>query len=172
MIFGCWNTDKSMTYPINRSPLHCCGIVTSRKHLLWRHFNRLSWERCQVDHVRLPAAIFIKYQCSFVTPMNWPLGLRKGNPIISISWESASNINHMLFFLFNIMKSVEKSNTYCRGSTCNLIVIPSHINCDCYEIMKLSIYTKCVFESKILIFLDSQCAIRNLRSIPLRSRDI
>ena len=30
MIFECWNID--------RSPLHCCGIVTSRKHPLRRDF--------------------------------------------------------------------------------------------------------------------------------------
>ena len=34
--FRVLNIDKSMKTPINRSPLHWSGIVTSRKHLLWR----------------------------------------------------------------------------------------------------------------------------------------
>ena len=27
-----------MKTPIDRAPFHCCGILTSRKYLLWRHF--------------------------------------------------------------------------------------------------------------------------------------
>ena len=57
MIFGCWNTGKSMKTPIDRPPLHYFGIVTSRKNLLWRHFDRLSWERFQVGHARLPTVV-------------------------------------------------------------------------------------------------------------------
>ena len=59
VIFGGWNTDESMKTLIDRSSFHCCGIVTSRKHLLWRHLGRLSWERFQVRHVRLPVVKLI-----------------------------------------------------------------------------------------------------------------
>ena len=61
MIFECWNIGKSMKTAIDRSPLHCCGIVTSHKHLLWRNFwsivtrtfpsrSRASSHRHQVDY--------------------------------------------------------------------------------------------------------------------------
>ena len=57
MSFGFRNADKSMTTPMDQSPLHCCGIVTSRKQLLWRNFGRLSWECFQVGHVRSPTVV-------------------------------------------------------------------------------------------------------------------
>ena len=49
--FRVGNRDKLMKTPINWSLFHCCGIVTSHKHLLWRHFDRLTLERFQVGQV-------------------------------------------------------------------------------------------------------------------------
>ena len=61
IVFYTWfsgsETQINRWTPIDRSPVHCCGIVTSPKHLLWRHFDRLSWKRFQVGHVRLPAVV-------------------------------------------------------------------------------------------------------------------
>ena len=65
MSFGCWNTDKWTTTPIDESPTHYCGFVTSLWPIVMRTFPSGSRASSRCRHVDYHPLIVANYSQRF-----------------------------------------------------------------------------------------------------------